>query len=131
MKLTRTEPLGGSAPTAAVSSAPIKAAQFEDDEDDEDNEGALNGMSIVALVGAIAALFIALLGFAKVTPFTHPDIAKAKGKEWASDTANDWKIPAKYNPFAKESADETFTSTYNDQKKNDHALPIRPEATNN
>ena len=129
MKLTRTEPITGGAPTAAISSAPIKTAQMEDDEEEEIDEGALNGMSIVALVGSIAALFVALLGWTKVTPFTQPEIKKAEEAAWVSSPKSDWKLPAQYNPFAKEGVDGSFVNKYNEIKKDLHALPIRPEAT--
>ena len=128
MKLTRTEPLAGGAPTAAISSAPIKSAQFEDDDDEEDNEGPLNMMSIIALVGSIAAVFVALLSWTKVTPFTVPEIKKADESTWAANTnSKDWKIPGQYNPYSKANGDETFTNNYNSIKTGSHTWRDRPE----
>jgi len=128
MKLTRTEPLAGGAPTAAISSAPIKSAQFEDDDDEEDNEGPLNMMSIIALVGAIAAVFVALLSWTKVTPFTVPEIKKGDESTWAANSnSKDWKIPGQYNPYSKANADETFTNNYSSIKKDSHTWRDRPE----
>lgn len=126
MKLTRTEPMAGGPPTGVVSSAPIKTAQFEED-DEEENEGALNGMSIVALIGSIAALFVSLLGFTAVKPFVQPDVARTDEKEWVAGGRSDWKIPAKYNPFAKQNSDGSYSSRYKEIKEADHALVAPPE----
>ncbi len=128
MKLTRTEPLQGGPPTAAISSAPIKTAQFEEDEE-EDNEGFFNGVAIVSLIGSIAALFIALLAFQKVTPFTQPPVLKtdsAAVKAWQEGGKSDWKIPAEYNPYSKKLPDESWRNEYNEIKKANHELPILP-----
>lgn len=131
MKLTKTEQIQGPA-TAAISSAPIKTAQFEEEEE-EDNEGLFNGLGIVSLVGSIAALFVALLGFQKIKPFNQPPVLKTDTsavKSWVEGGTNDWKIPAEYNPFAKKLADETWKNEYSDIKKNNYELPVRPAKSN-
>jgi hypothetical protein len=127
MKLTRTEPMASSSPTASISSAPIKTAQYEDD-DEEVNEGPLNLFAGLALAGSIAALFVAILGFSAVKPFVQPDVGSTKSDRdaWASGGKSDWKIPAKYNPFATEKSDGSYTSTYNEKKESDHALITPP-----
>jgi hypothetical protein len=124
MKLTKTEQIQGPA-TAAISSAPIKTAQFEEEEE-EDNEGLFNGLGIVSLVGSIAALFVALLGFQKIKPFNQPPVLKTDTsavKSWVDGGTNDWKIPAEYNPFSKKLADDNWKNEYSEIKKNNYELP--------
>jgi hypothetical protein len=132
MKLTRTEPLTGGPPTAAISSAPVKTAQFDDDEE-EDNEGFFNGVSIAGLVGGIAALFIALLSYQDVSAFTQPAV-KANNTEdvakWAAGGKADWKIPAEYNPYSKKNADGTWSPTFKQIKDGQFPIPQLPEKTN-
>ncbi len=127
MKLTRTEPISGGPPTAAISSAPIKSAGF-DDEDETDNEGFLNGISVAAIIGSIAALFIALLAFQAVPPFNQqlPLTTLDQKKSWQNEPRADWKIPVEYNPFSKKMG-ESWSSTYATKKADEHAIPDRGE----
>lgn len=128
MKLTKTQPIVGSAPTAAVSSAPIKPAQFEEEEED-DSEGLFNGLSVGALVASIAALFVVLLGYQKVKPFYQESLkgdAAWEGNWEKSGVTKDWKIPAEYNPFAKQNKNGTWTNDYPDKKKKNYSLPVSP-----
>ncbi len=125
MKLTKTEPMQGGPPTAAISSAPIKSAGF-DDEDETDNEGFLNGISIGALIGSIAALFISLLAFQQVPPFNQLPLKDDASKtNWAKSPTTDWKIPVEYNPFAKKAGELEWKSTYEAKKAEEHTIPSR------
>ena len=125
MKLTKTEPMQGGPPTAAISSAPIKSASF-DDEDETDNEGALNPISIISLVGAIAALAIALFSFQAVAPANQQmNLTSQEAKnDWKNNPKSDWKIPVEYNPFHKKSG-ESWTPIYASKKAEEHAIPSR------
>lgn len=128
MKLTKTQPIIGSSPTAAVSSAPIKPAQFEEEEE-EDSEGLFNGLSVGALVAAIAALFVVLLGYQKVKPFYQEPLkgdATWAGNWEKGNATKNWKIPAEHNPYAKQNADGTWRNIYATEKNEKYSIPVSP-----
>ncbi len=109
------------APTAAISSAPIRTAMG--DEDDEVDEGPLNIMAIVALVASLAMLFFA---FASVDEWPLSNgIAEttADRDAWKKDNIlPSFKLPLDHSPFDKKIGAEV-TSQYDSVKP---VIPDRP-----
>jgi hypothetical protein len=111
------------APTAAISSAPIRAAAMADDEDEVD-PGPLNIMAVLALVASLAAAFLA---FASVDgwPLSEgPATTEAQRTAWKNnESERPFHLPLDYSPFDKKVGEEV-KSTYKDVEP---AIPVRPE----
>lgn len=97
-------------PTAAITSAPIKSAAY--DEDAEVDDGPLNILAVVALVASIAAAFLA---FASVDSWPMSEgtaSSQAQKTAWESSlTGGGFKLPLDYSPFDKKAGD-TVTSNF-------------------
>jgi hypothetical protein len=97
-------------PTAAITSAPIKSAAYE--EDAEVDDGPLNILAVVALVASIAAAFLA---FASVDSWPMSEgVASSQAQKTAWETnftgAGGFKLPMDYSPFDKKAGDTVTTN---------------------
>lgn len=114
--------LPSAAPTAAISSAPIRTTSMADDEEEVD-EGPLNIMGWVALVASLATLFFA---FASVDSWPLSNgvaDTQAKKDTWAENKEPvDFKLPTDYSPFDKKIGDTVKSDYANIEPK----IPARP-----
>ncbi len=116
--------LPSAAPTAAISSAPIKTTSMADD-DDEVDDGPLNIMAWVALAASLALLFFA---FASVDTWPLSNglaDTTTKKTEWESNnTVPDFKLPLDYSPFDKKNGEQVISNYSSVEPK----VPARPTA---
>lgn len=114
--------LPSAAPTAAISSAPIRTASMADDEDDVD-DGPLNIMAWVALVASLAMLFFA---FASVDAWPLSNgvaDTTSKREDWQRENIPaSFKLPLDYSPFDRK-VGETVKSDYAEREPR---IPARP-----
>jgi hypothetical protein len=114
--------LPSAAPTAAISSAPIRTASMADDDEDVD-DGPLNIMAWVALVASLATLFFA---FASVDSWPLSNgvaDTTTKREDWQKDNIPaSFKLPMDYSPFDRK-VGETVKSDYEDKAPK---IPARP-----
>jgi len=114
--------LPSAAPTAAISSAPIRTASMADD-DDEVDDGPLNIMAWVALVASLATLFFA---FASVDAWPLSNglaDSTVKKEDWQKDNIPaSFKLPLDYSPFDRK-VGETVKSEFEDKVPK---IPARP-----
>ncbi len=114
--------LPSAAPTAAISSAPIRTASMADDDEDVD-DGPLNIMAWVALVASLAMLFFA---FASVDSWPLSNgvaDTTTKREDWQKDNIQpSFKLPMDYSPFDRK-VGETVKSDYEDKAPK---IPARP-----
>lgn len=116
--------LPSAAPTAAISSAPIRTAAMADD-DEEVDEGPLNIMAWVALVASLAMLFFA---FASVDSWPLSNgvaDTNTKKEDWAKDNIPaSFKLPMDHSPFDSKN-DGAVVSKYDSVAPK---LPVRTAA---
>ena len=102
--------LPSAAPTAAISSAPIRTASMADD-DEEADDGPLNIMAWVALAASLALLFFA---FASVDSWPLSEglaDTTAKKDDWAKDNIQpSFKLPLDYSPFDKKNGEQVISN---------------------
>ena len=116
--------LPSAAPTAAISSAPMRSSSMADD-DEEMDSGPLNIMAWVALVASLAMLFFT---FASVDAWPLSNglaDSQAKKEDWAADNIPaSFKLPLDYSPFDSKN-DGAVLSKYDTIKP---TLPTKPAA---
>ena len=116
--------LPSAAPTAAISSAPIRTASMADD-DEEADDGPLNIMAWVALAASLAFLFFA---FASVDSWPLSEgvaDTQAKKDEWAKDNIQpSFKLPLDHSPFDAKSGEQVISNYANLEPK----IPTRETA---
>jgi hypothetical protein len=116
--------LPSAAPTAAISSAPMRTTSMADD-DEEMDSGPLNIMAWVALVASLAMLFFT---FASVDAWPLSNglaDSQAKKEDWAADNIPaSFKLPLDYSPFDSKN-DGAVLSKYDTIKP---TLPTKPAA---
>ena len=116
--------LPSAAPTAAISSAPIKTASMADDDDDVD-DSALNIVSWVTLAASLAVLFFA---FASVDTWPLSEGAAdttARKDDWAKDNIQpSFKLPLDHSPFDKKNGGQVISNYASAEPK----IPTRASA---
>lgn len=114
--------LPSAAPTAAISSSPIRTASMADDEDEAD-EGAVNIMAWVTLAASLAVAFFAFASVDQWPLSNGVADSQARKDDWKSDNiVADFKLPLDHSPFDSKNGDQVI-SKYNEIEPK---IPARP-----